>query len=261
MKALRNLRLVLVACLAATIAAPPPAAAQSTPGEWAEPTPPHVLHPLVDQELRSADGPIAVALTWSLPTENDPDYAAHPAWETGVNPVLYDLVLAAEPGARLEPAEGSFVTVQARLAPEALVHLLGNPYLVSVEPGTPAPTTGEVVPDRVQTKATCSPTTYRWCTASGRFGISATVGGSSRPRSCAYSTGNATSVVFRSPGSGPGEVLAKVLDACSFNSKFWVFAAKATSSSYAVTVTDYSTSTSKIYVNSCPVTDTAAFDC
>jgi hypothetical protein len=60
------------------------------------------------------------------------------------------------------------------------------------------------------------------------------------------------------------EVLVKVLDACSFNDRFWVFAAAATDVEYTLEVVDTLTGSSKSYVNplghmSPAFTDTAAF--
>lgn len=60
------------------------------------------------------------------------------------------------------------------------------------------------------------------------------------------------------------EMLVKVLDACSFNDHFWVFAAASTDVEYTLTVTDTETGQEKNYFNSLgtrspAVTDTSAF--
>ena len=62
------------------------------------------------------------------------------------------------------------------------------------------------------------------------------------------------------------EILLKVLDACDFNDRFWVFAAATTNVEYTLRVTDTETGAEKIYINplgvaSPAVTDTDAFLC
>ncbi|HEX4959500.1 MAG TPA: hypothetical protein VF173_01580 [Thermoanaerobaculia bacterium] len=62
------------------------------------------------------------------------------------------------------------------------------------------------------------------------------------------------------------EMLIKVLNACTFNQKFWVFYAAGTDVGLTTTVTDTKTGTSKTYTNTRgqaapPVEDTSAFDC
>jgi hypothetical protein len=59
------------------------------------------------------------------------------------------------------------------------------------------------------------------------------------------------------------ELLAKVINACTFNNRFWVFSAATTNVEYALTVIDSQTGRGKRYVNprgvSAPaVTDTEA---
>ena len=101
----------------------------------------------------------------------------------------------------------------------------------------------------------------------GRFRISATW------RDFQSHTGSAKFVPLGSSDSGvlwffsPSnfEVMIKVLDACDFNNRFWVFFAAVTSVEFEITVTDTFTDTTKRYQNalgvSAPaVTDTSAFE-
>lgn len=60
------------------------------------------------------------------------------------------------------------------------------------------------------------------------------------------------------------EMLVKMVDACSFNDRFWLFFAATTNVGFTVTVVDDETSESKVYTNAPghpadPVLDTAAF--
>ncbi|MDA8017481.1 MAG: hypothetical protein MPN21_08535 [Thermoanaerobaculia bacterium] len=65
-------------------------------------------------------------------------------------------------------------------------------------------------------------------------------------------------------GQDNWELLIKVLDACTFNDRFWVFAAATTNVEYTLRVTDTQTNVTKTYFNplgqaSDAITDTAAF--
>lgn len=63
---------------------------------------------------------------------------------------------------------------------------------------------------------------------------------------------------------GEWKALARVVNGCSFNDHFWVFAAASTSVEFDLTVTDTTTGESRSYFNPLdnlpePITDTAAF--
>ena len=89
--------------------------------------------------------------------------------------------------------------------------------------------------------------------------------------------GNGTAIPLASLGVGRGglfwffsrdnpEMLIKVLNACTFNQKFWVFYAAGTNVGLITTVTDTKTGRSKTYTNAPgvaapPVEDTSAFSC
>ncbi len=65
-------------------------------------------------------------------------------------------------------------------------------------------------------------------------------------------------------GQRNAEILVKVLDGCSINGRFWVFAAATTNVEFTITVTDTQTAQSRAYSNAPgnpfpTVTDTAAF--
>ena len=62
------------------------------------------------------------------------------------------------------------------------------------------------------------------------------------------------------------EVLVKVLNACTFNQKFWIYASATTNVAYTLTVTDTKTGRTKVYSNPdgkipAPVQDTSALAC
>ena len=67
---------------------------------------------------------------------------------------------------------------------------------------------------------------------------------------------------FRNPNNW--EMLVKIVDACSFNDRYWVFFAATTNVGFDVTVTDTQTGESKVYSNAlgnpaAPIQDTQAF--
>ncbi|MDA8019217.1 MAG: plastocyanin/azurin family copper-binding protein [Thermoanaerobaculia bacterium] len=74
----------------------------------------------------------------------------------------------------------------------------------------------------------------------------------------------ADSGLFYFFGPDNAEILLKVLDACTFNDRFWFFAAATTNVEYTITVTDTKEDVSKTYFNplgeqAAAVTDTSAF--
>lgn len=100
----------------------------------------------------------------------------------------------------------------------------------------------------------------------GRFRISATwrdfQGGTGSGRFVPLGSEDSGVIWFFSPSNF--EVMIKVLDACSYNNRYWVFFAAVTSVEFKITVTDTYTSITKTYSNalgvSAPaVTDTSAF--
>jgi len=101
----------------------------------------------------------------------------------------------------------------------------------------------------------------------GRFRISATwrdfQGGTGSARFVPLGSQDSGVLWFFSPSNF--EVMIKVLDACDFNNRYWVFYSAVTSVEFEITVTDTFTGTTKTYQNalgvSAPaVTDTNAFE-
>ena len=75
---------------------------------------------------------------------------------------------------------------------------------------------------------------------------------------------SADSGLFWFFGKDNWELLIKVLDACTFNERFWVFAAATTNVQYSLHVTDTESGVTQTYFNplgqtSTAITDTSAF--
>jgi hypothetical protein len=112
---------------------------------------------------------------------------------------------------------------------------------------------------------TCKPNDTTLCVGNGRFSIQATfdAGHGNAGQAHAVPLTNDTGYLWFFSSSNV-EVVAKVLDGCSLNSRFWVFAGGLTNVEVTMTVTDIKTSTKKIYQNPArttflPIQDTSAF--
>lgn len=137
---------------------------------------------------------------------------------------------------------------------------LGVTTLEGRDPGTtpppppPPPPTGDCTPDE---------TTL--CLHDGRFQVEVSRTGSAGPGpGTVVQTDSDDSGLFWFFGPENWEMLLKVLDGCSINDHFWVFAASATDVEWTITVTDTATHASKQYHHpagspSPAITDTAAF--
>lgn len=209
----------------------------------------------------------AVIITFDVPPIETGRYADHPAAGSDVHPLLFDLVAMAEPGTlRLEEA-GSGFALHARMSAAALGTLGGNPDILAVELD-PSPDDIDIAAADLSAvtpklHCPCTPTigSTVGCLQGNRWRVRVNHGGTSS-KVAAYSS---QSAAFWTYSSTNWEVLAKVLNGCSVNNRWWVFAAGATGSSFSVTVTDANfCSTSKTYNSSSsgnPIIDTAAFTC
>jgi hypothetical protein len=112
----------------------------------------------------------------------------------------------------------------------------------------------------------CVPGYQNLCLANGRFKISATfetANGSGSGSAAAISlTGDTGAFWFFKPSNY--ELMVKVINGCSFNSRYWVFVGGLTNVKVTLTVTDTQTGAAKTYVNPQGATfqsiqDTAAF--
>ena len=103
-----------------------------------------------------------------------------------------------------------------------------------------------------ESSAGCAPSSTRHCFRDGRFKLEVNwrdFDGNTGPgRVVPYGTDE--SGLFWFFGANNWEMLVKVLDACSFNERFWVFSAATTNVEYDLTVTDTVTGDSKTYHNS-----------
>jgi hypothetical protein len=112
----------------------------------------------------------------------------------------------------------------------------------------------------------CQENPVSLCLASGRFQVSADweSAGAQGHATAVPLTGDTGYFWFFSPSNV--EVVVKVLDACSLNGKFWVFASGLTNVFVTITVTDTATGTVRTFDSPQntpfpPIQDTSAFSC
>ena len=214
---------------------------------------PALIEPLRDRDLA------AVTVYFARPSDDDPLYTNHPARGTDVGPLLFDLVTMSESA---EPRLEDFGYVQAltaRMRTGAIATLIDNPYVLAIDRARAADLAPAEAPNRIREASHgCTPSAFAACLQGGRFRVQATHGGTA---SRVAASGSA-SAVFWTFGSANWEIVAKVLNGCSVNNHFWVFAAGATSVSYTLSVEDTTRDLLNFYSNApCPLQATTAFPC
>lgn len=132
------------------------------------------------------------------------------------------------------------------------------------------PTNGRTFPlldcDKSLAVATaCTPSATRLCLSSNRFSVqinwrTSTSSGAGQVASCT----TPDSGIFWFFSASNWEMMVKIVNGCSLNSRYWVFAAGTTNVEWTMTVTDTLTGQVKTYFNplnttSCAVLDTNAF--
>ncbi len=124
---------------------------------------------------------------------------------------------------------------------------------------------GELLPSTPAKQGACVPGPSTLCLNQGRFQVDVdwtTQGGSGVGTVDAFQSADSGLFWFFSPENL--ELLIKVLDACTINDRFWVFAAATTDVQYTLNVTDTVTGAQRQYFNAAgnaadAVTDTDAF--
>ena len=116
----------------------------------------------------------------------------------------------------------------------------------------------------VSQPGTCTANATTLCLEGGRFKVQAqwNTGTSSGPANIVSQTGNSGQLYFFDPDNT--ELTVKVLNACDFNDRFWVFASGLTNVEVRITVTDTETGRIRQYFNPkgkafAPVQDVSAF--
>lgn len=111
----------------------------------------------------------------------------------------------------------------------------------------------------------CTPSSTNLCLNNSRFAVHATYrigGGALMPMKVSQMTTDTGYLYFTNQANV--EAVVKVVNGCSTNSRYWVFAAGLTNLEVTLSVTDTQTDTTQVYVNPAgtafaPVQDTSAF--
>lgn len=110
----------------------------------------------------------------------------------------------------------------------------------------------------------CTPSANTICLSSDRFAVSVTFRANNTPGNATAIEYTADSGLFWFFSSTNIEMLLKIINACSLNQRYWVFAAATTDLEYTITVTDTKTGNVKQYFHAAgtpapAITDTSAF--
>jgi hypothetical protein len=173
-------------------------------------------------------------------------------------------------GLQFDGSEGFFIGVDESAATPY------QPAFVSTDGGVTWQTEANVVPAyrayglRVQpqlAQTNCVPSTTAMCLQGQRFEVTATFMAAGSPQGDAQTVPLTTDSGYLWFFANTNvEAIVKVLDACSLNQHFWVFAGGLTNVATAITVTDTQTGASRTYKNPlntpfAPLQDTAALPC
>jgi hypothetical protein len=168
-----------------------------------------------------------------------------------VSPVVVELAEMMLPGSTLGLLHfKSLDALQGSVDAHVVRMLLRNPNVVSMDLETdpPKPRPAPAM------KVLCSATSTRACVESNRFSLEVANSGGFVP----VATSSASSAVFYFSSSSNWEVVAKVLNGCGVNNKYWIFGAGATSLAYSLHVKDWVTLATASYNGAalCPIIDT-----
>ena len=225
------------------------------------------VDPRLLSDLRGGEA-VRVTVHFVRAPADAPEYAGHPARDSDVGPLLFELVSMSQGfDSRLDD-HGSVQAFTGRLGAGALASLLDDPYVLAIDrpeaaarvPARPARATadgGEGLTSISAASHICSASSTTACLQGNRFAVQVPHGGGS---SRVAGTTSA-SAVFWTYSSTNWEVLVKVLDGCSANGYYWVFAAGATGGSYSFSVEDTANDLLIFFPGSCPVANTTAFPC
>lgn len=173
--------------------------------------------------------------------------------EEEVSPVVVELAQMMLPESELGLLHfKTFDALQGTVDARVVRMLLRNPNVVSVDletdPPKPRPASGA--------KVLCSTTSTRACVQSNRFSLEVIASSTFQP----VATSSSESAVFYFSSSNNWEVVAKVLNGCGINNKYWIFGAGATSLAYSLHVKDWVTGVTASYNGAalCPIIDTGS---
>lgn len=186
-----------------------------------------VSHDLAEALARDGVAPVAITLDLTVPAKAD-----HPAAQTDVHPTVFDIaMLSAGAVPRLEPT-GDLHVLHIDAGEAALGQILAMEEVVAVELGE-APDAGL---SAVPTKMVCPSTSTRACLLTN-WGVTASYGGTTgKVGAISSASSSSQSATFWAFGSSNWEIVAKIINGCSINNNWWLFAGPAGDLTYSVGV-------------------------
>lgn len=175
-----------------------------------------------------------------------------------VDPVVLDLAQIVLPG-ELSVVQYEWVrALRGVVDANVLSHLRHHPQVLSIELDESIVVAEPDIDPDANHIPPCFSTSFTACVQNGRFAIRVVKNNAFQPVAFAGSD----SAVFHFGVSSNWEVLAKVINGCSVNGRYWVFGAGATTQSYTLQFIDHVTGASKSFSGAlCPINDTAFFLC
>lgn len=208
----------------------------------------------LDQEKQ-----VSVQILFSIPGKEGELLTNQSHVPEEVDPVVVDLVQYLVPNNMSLANLGVVRVLRGAINAQALAALVEHPNVVVVDLDLSAPL-AESDDLRIIAGASgsCIPSGNRACVQGGRFSLQVAQGGGFKP----VVSQNGVSAVFSFFGTSNWEVLAKVLDGCAINNRYWVFGAGATNQGYALHVVDTVTGSSIAFNGAiCPIANTSFFPC
>lgn len=219
-----------------------------------------VVDPALVQAL-DAEERVGARILFLTPGGPDP-LARESKINPEVDPLVVDLAGALLPG-ELSLVEYEWVRALRGVVDSRVVErLAAHPRVLSIELDRSVPVADpDALEPAVGAASGCVPSSTKACVQGGRFSIR--VGTLFLPGNFApVAATSSQSAVFYFFNSSNWEIVAKVLNGCAINGRYWVFAAGATSESFVLNIED---TTRGIIVGysgaSCPIADTSFWTC
>lgn len=221
-------------------------------------SPPSVVDPALLQALEVEDR-VGARIFFSVPA--GPDLSLRESKvDPEIDPVVFELAEALLPG-DLSLVQYEWVrALRGVVDAQVVERLRQHPQVLGIELDESVPITDpdELALDHL---GSCVPSATKACVQGGRFGIR--VGTLFVPGNFApIAVSGSQSAVFHFGNSANWEVLAKVLNGCAINGRYWVFGAGATTQNFVLNIEDTVRGIIVGYgSSSCPIVDTSFWTC
>lgn len=246
--------LLVLGLVPALFSAPP-----VTASELALRNPEPTVDPALVEAL-SAEDRVGARIYFLSSSPPDP-LARQSKIESDVDPLVVELARTLLPG-ELSLVEYEWVRALRGVVNAQIVERLRtHPEILGIELDRSVPVEAEDDMDQIAAATSaCVPSATKACLHGGRFSVQ--VGTLFVPGNFApIAVSGPESVVFYFFGPNNWEVLAKVLNACAINNRYWVFGAGATDRDFVLNIGDTTRGIIVGYGPRCPIADTSFWTC